>query len=98
MLIVCVFCGTALSDKAQIGKILFFLGLTLFSMSAAAAENYDLLEKDLFVSGTENTHTFRIPALITAPNGDLIACCDARRKSAADLIWVRDIDIVIKRS
>ena len=54
--------------------------------------------KALFISGTENTHTFRIPAIITAPNGDLIACCDARRKSRADLIWVRDIDIVIKRS
>jgi Neuraminidase (sialidase) len=57
-----------------------------------------LMRKDLFVSGTEDTHTFRIPALITAANGDLIAACDARRKSAADLIWVRDIDIVIKRS
>ena len=54
--------------------------------------------KALFVSGTENTHTFRIPAIITAPNGDLIASCDARRKSSADLIWVRDIDIVVKRS
>jgi len=58
-----------------------------------------LLEsKDLFVSGTEKTHTFRIPAIITAPNGDLIACCDARRKSSKDLIWVRDIDIVVRRS
>ena len=52
----------------------------------------------LFKSGQDNTHTFRIPALITAPNGDLIAACDARRKNAADLIWVRDIDIVLKRS
>ena len=57
-----------------------------------------LASKDLFVSGTEKTHTFRIPALMTAPNGDLIACCDARRKSSQDLIGARDIDIVIKRS
>ena len=57
-----------------------------------------LQKQDLFVSGTENTHTFRIPALITAANGDLIAACDARRKSARDLIWVRDIDIVYRRS
>ncbi len=54
--------------------------------------------KALFVSGTENTHTFRIPAIITAQNGDLIATCDARRKSGADLKWVRDIDIAVKRS
>lgn len=57
-----------------------------------------LEKKDIFISGTENTHTFRIPALITAANGDLIACVDARRKSSGDLIWVKDIDIVIKRS
>ncbi len=57
-----------------------------------------LVSQDLFISGTEQTHTFRIPALITAPNGDLIACCDARRESSRDLIWVRDIDIVLKRS
>jgi len=57
-----------------------------------------LTSEDLFLSGTENTHTFRIPALITAPNGVLIAACDARRKSGADLKWVRDIDIVVKRS
>lgn len=57
-----------------------------------------LAKNDLFVSGTEETHTFRIPALITALNGDLIACVDARRKSGADLIHVRDIDIVVKRS
>ena len=57
-----------------------------------------LEKKDIFISGTENTHTFRIPAIITAMNGDLIACVDARRKGSGDLIWVKDIDIVIKRS
>jgi sialidase-1 len=64
-----------------------------------AQEPMQLLEnKALFISGTENTHTFRIPALITAPNGDLIAACDARRENARDLIWARDIDIAVKRS
>jgi len=57
-----------------------------------------LANEALFISGTEQTHTFRIPALITALNGDLLACCDARRKSSRDLIWERDIDIVLKRS
>lgn len=65
-----------------------------------AAENIRALKYDkaLFVSGTENTKTFRIPAIITALNGDLIAACDARRRSGADLIGSNDIDIVIKRS
>lgn len=53
---------------------------------------------DIFTSGTNNTHTFRIPSLVTAPNGDLIAAIDARRDNSRDLIWVRNIDIVIKRS
>lgn len=52
----------------------------------------------LFVSGTDGTHTYRIPAIITAANGDLIAACDARRKSAADLKPQRSIDIVFRRS
>ena len=52
----------------------------------------------LFVSGTDITHTYRIPAIITAKNGDLIAACDARRKSAADLKPQRTIDIVYRRS
>jgi len=54
--------------------------------------------KALFVSGTDGTHTYRIPAIITAKNGDLIAACDARRKSAADLKPQRSIDIVFRRS
>ncbi len=57
-----------------------------------------LANTDLFVSGTAATHTFRIPALVTAANGDLIAACDARRRSSRDLIWERDIDIVVRRS
>lgn len=56
----------------------------------------------LFVSGSkignEVCHTFRIPALITAKNGDIIALADARYKNGADLIHVRDIDIVMRRS
>ncbi|MFK8113661.1 MAG: sulfatase-like hydrolase/transferase, partial [Rubripirellula sp.] len=54
--------------------------------------------QSLFVSGTEDTHTFRIPAIATATNGDLIAACDARRKASSDLVHQRTIDIVFRRS
>lgn len=57
-----------------------------------------LEHRSIFLKGTDNTHTFRIPALVTAPNGDLVCAIDARRKSSADLKWVRDIDIAVKRS
>lgn len=54
----------------------------------------------VFVAGEDNTHTYRIPSIITAMNGDLIAACDARRNNSGDLIHFssRNIDIVIKRS
>lgn len=56
------------------------------------------LAETLFSSGDFDTHTFRIPAIATAVNGDLIAACDARRNSAADIVHDRAIDIVYRRS
>ncbi|WP_431125939.1 alpha/beta fold hydrolase [Flagellimonas flava] len=41
---------------------------------------------------------YRIPALITAPNGDLIAAIDERVPSCGDLKWSKDINIVIRHS
>jgi sialidase-1 len=41
---------------------------------------------------------YRIPALVTAPNGDLIAAIDERMGSCGDLKFNRDINIVIRRS
>ena len=52
-------------------------------------------ENDLFVSGTEGYHTYRIPAIIVAPNGDILAFCEGRKTSSADH---GDVDIVMKRS
>jgi sialidase-1 len=52
----------------------------------------------LFKGGTYDTHTFGIPAIVTAKNGDVIVACDARRDNSKDLKWVRDIDIVYRRS
>ncbi len=63
------------------------------------SERLELLNNQpLFVSGTQNTHTFRIPAIVTATNGDLIAMCDARRQGSADVVHQRTIDIVVRRS
>ena len=41
---------------------------------------------------------YRIPAIITAPNGDLVAAIDERVPSCGDLKWSKDINIVIRRS
>ena len=49
----------------------------------------------VFQSGTEGYHTFRIPAIVTTDNGDLLAICEGRKTSRADH---GDVDLVMKRS
>lgn len=49
----------------------------------------------VFTSGTDGYHTYRIPAIVRLPNGDLLAFCEGRVKNAGDY---GDVDIVMKRS
>lgn len=49
----------------------------------------------VFASGSNSFASFRIPAIIKAPNGDLLAFCEGRVNSSDDF---GDIDIVMKRS
>jgi sialidase-1 len=49
----------------------------------------------VFVSGTEGYKSFRIPAIVRAPNGDLLAFAEGRVAGSGDF---GDIDIVMKRS
>ena len=49
----------------------------------------------VFVSGTEGYRSFRIPALITCPNWELLAFCEGRVCWAGDF---GNIDLVMKRS
>lgn len=63
-------------------------------------ENHqDLIFKNLFDASTnDSVSCYRIPALITAPNGDVIVAIDERVPSCGDLKWSDDINIVIRRS
>ncbi|WP_343746098.1 sialidase family protein [Chitinophaga sp.] len=49
----------------------------------------------LFSAGAGGYKSYRIPALLTAGNGRLLAFCEGRKESAAD---AGDIDILLKRS
>ena len=49
----------------------------------------------VFVSGTEGHQTYRIPAILSLPNGDLLAFAEGRVHGADDF---GDINIVMKRS
>ncbi|HOW18702.1 MAG TPA: sialidase family protein, partial [Phycisphaerae bacterium] len=52
-------------------------------------------QSEVFVSGREGYHTFRIPSLIVTRGGTILAFCEGRRNSRSD---TGDIDIVLKRS
>ena len=84
----------------------FILGLLLFWAIGVHSQSEEetiadgvLQHIDLFNSSMkEGVSCYRIPALVTAPNGDLIAAIDERVPSCGDLKWSKDINIVIRRS
>ncbi len=49
----------------------------------------------VYQSGTEGYHTFRIPAIVRAANGDLLAFAEGRKSSRSD---TGDIDLLLRRS
>lgn len=49
----------------------------------------------VFSGGEKGYNTFRIPAIVMAPNGDLLAFCEGRVTGGGDF---GNIDIVVKRS
>jgi sialidase-1 len=56
-------------------------------------------QADVFTSGQDRYHTYRIPAIETAPDGSLLAFAEARKYNAADPgMEENDIDLVMKRS
>ena len=80
--------------------------LMLFVGSLASAQESDykmaeglIVDQDLFNRQMrDSVSCFRIPALATATNGDLIAAIDERVPSCGDLKWSKNINIAIRRS
>ncbi|WP_438480632.1 sialidase family protein [Oleiharenicola lentus] len=66
------------------------LGLASAVVSSAALE-----KTVVFQSETEGYNTFRIPAIVKAPNGDLLAFAEGRKDSRSD---TGNIDLLMKRS
>lgn len=52
-------------------------------------------ETPLFVSGTGGYHTYRIPSLLVAKDGSLLAFAEGRKSGSGD---TGDIDLLLKRS
>ncbi|WP_249042340.1 sialidase family protein [Flagellimonas olearia] len=65
----------------------------------ASAKKQELDYINLFnAEDREDVSCYRIPSIITAQNGDLIAAIDERVPSCGDLKLSKDINIVIRRS
>ena len=80
-------------------RSLYHLFFLLFMCIAFAQEEQRLDFKVLFsAENNPKVSCYRIPAIVTASNGDLIAAIDERVPSCGDLKWSRDINIVIRRS
>lgn len=73
-------------------KICFVVCVFLLSLTTLIAQSTKI---PVFVSGTEGHRSYRIPAIIRLPNGDLLAFCEGRVHGAGDF---GDINIVLKRS
>lgn len=64
-------------------------------LSGRISNASDVPKVTVFKSGQNGYHTFRIPAIVRANNGDLLAFAEGRKNGAGDH---GDIDIVLKRS
>lgn len=74
---------------AGLGLLLAGLGFTAVADGAAPAKT------DVFVSGEDGYHTYRIPAIVRTGKGTLLAFCEGRKNSGSD---TGDIDLLLKRS
>ena len=72
--------------------VLSLVGLTGRTLADDRAR---LEQTEMFVSGTDGYHTYRIPAMIATPKGTLLAFCEGRKNGAGDS---GDIDLLHKRS
>lgn len=76
-----------------------FTTIVLALMAAACAPSARAYEETvLWKKGDHGIAVYRIPALVAAPNGDLVAACDARKNHGGDLNANQPINIVVRRS
>lgn len=70
-------------------------GFVIFFSVISALARTQTRDVPVFVSGTEGHKSYRIPAIIGLPDGELLAFCEGRVHGAGDF---GDINIVLKRS
>jgi len=85
--------------KHHLHLVLLVLPVTLFCVLAVATTGLqagDAPEQtDVFTSGKEGYHTYRIPGVVLTGKGTLLAFCEGRKTSRSDH---GDLDLVLRRS
>lgn len=71
------------------------IALSLAFVLAATSAGADVVQTDVFIANTDGYHTYRIPAIVRARDGTLVAFAEGRRVGRGDS---GDIDLVVKRS
>ena len=84
--------GRVLSRSVALGLLALVLAALADAAWAAAPVP---LQIEVFKSGEDGYHTFRIPSAIVTPKGALLAFCEGRKRGSGD---AGDIDLVLKRS
>ncbi|MBR0198223.1 MAG: exo-alpha-sialidase [Kiritimatiellae bacterium] len=77
-------------------KIVSFALAALLASPSLFAD--DAASIPLWKNGEAGIAVYRIPAICTAPNGDIVAACDARKNNGGDLNVFQPINISIRRS
>ncbi|RAV29541.1 sialidase family protein [Sinomicrobium soli] len=77
-------------------KVHLVLLILLIEIPALCAQSVRTLDSSaLFISGTSDYDTYRIPALVTTGKGTLLAFCEGRKDDGGD---AGNIDILLRRS
>jgi sialidase-1 len=69
--------------------------IAFFAFTAAVSAVGAPTVTDVFISGTDGYHTYRIPAIVVTTNGTVLAFCEGRKNSRSD---TGKIDLLLKRS
>lgn len=71
------------------------LAMVSCSVGMAPAAADPLEQIDVYLSGQDGYHTYRIPSVIVTRRGTVLAFCEGRKNSSSD---TGDIDLLLKRS
>lgn len=87
----------------RIATLIIMLALLLSCVQPKALIENRIQEPTAFINlfgsdWSEDVSCYRIPAMVTATNGDVLVAIDERVPSCGDLKWSEDINIVMRRS